>query len=59
MDSISNVEQILYKVSLIQFMETEVEEASLSLDKQKGLGPDGIQPSIVKKMALLVKPPPP
>ena len=35
-----------HKVSLIQFTETEIEEAILGLDGQKGPGPDGIPPSI-------------
>jgi hypothetical protein len=37
-------------VSLIQFTELEIEEAILGLDGQKGSGPDGIPPSVLKKL---------
>ncbi len=45
------------KVSLIQFTEEAVEKAILQLDEQKGPGPDGISPFILKKIASILKSP--
>jgi Reverse transcriptase (RNA-dependent DNA polymerase) len=53
----SHVDQNQQKVSLIQFAETAVLEAILDLDEQKGPGPDGITPSILKKLVSVVKVP--
>jgi hypothetical protein len=50
-----NLEQNPHKVSLIQFTESEIVEAIL--DEQKGPGPDGISPLILKKLALAVSTP--
>jgi hypothetical protein len=44
-------------IALIQLEETPVEGGILSLDTQKGPGPDGIPPLILKKIVLVVKKP--
>jgi Reverse transcriptase (RNA-dependent DNA polymerase) len=56
-DNLPNVEQNSHKVALIQFTEAEVVEAIMDLDEQKGPGPDGISPSILKKLISVVKAP--
>jgi hypothetical protein len=50
-------DQNQHKVSLIQFTETAVHEAILELDEQKGPGPDGISPSILKKLVSVLRVP--
>jgi hypothetical protein len=45
------------KVSLLQFTENAVHEAILDLNEQKGPGPDGITPSILKKLVSVMKVP--
>jgi hypothetical protein len=40
----------MHKVSLVQLMRTAVEKTILELDEQEGLGPDGISPSIQRKL---------
>jgi hypothetical protein len=52
-----NLEQNPPKVSLIQFTESDIVEVILDLDEQKGPGPDGISPLILKKLALAVSTP--
>jgi hypothetical protein len=42
-------------VSLIQLKEATVKHGILTLDTQKGLGPDGISPLILKEIVLIVK----
>jgi hypothetical protein len=44
-------------VSLIQLQEETVEQGILALDTQKGPGPDGISPLILKKIVVVVKKP--
>jgi hypothetical protein len=44
-------------VSLIQLEEDTVEQGILTIDTQKGPGPDGISPLILKRIWLVVKRP--
>jgi hypothetical protein len=46
LDTLPDEEHESHKVSLVQSTQTAVEEAILGLDKQKGLGPVGISPSM-------------
>jgi hypothetical protein len=57
LDTLKDEEHESHKVSLVQFMQTAVEEAILGLAEQKGLGPDGISPSILRKLDSVVKVP--
>jgi hypothetical protein len=54
-DSSNMLVKYPHKVSFIQFTEAGVAEVILSLDEQNGSGPDGISPSIVKKLTSVVK----
>jgi hypothetical protein len=55
LDTLPDEEHESHKVSLVQSTQTAVEEAILGLDKQKGLGPVGISPSILRKLVSIVK----
>jgi hypothetical protein len=44
-----------HESSLVQLTQTAVEEGILRLDEQKGLGHDGISPSILRKLVLVIK----
>jgi hypothetical protein len=51
------LENVSHKVSLVQLTQTAVEEAILGLNEQKGLGPDGISLSLLRKLVSVVKAP--
>jgi hypothetical protein len=46
-----------HKVSIVQLTQTAVKKAIIELDEQKGPGPDGISPSILRKLISVVKDP--
>jgi hypothetical protein len=57
MDFQGKEEHESHKVSLVQVKQTAVEEVILGLDEQMGPGPDGISPSILRKLVSVVKVP--
>jgi hypothetical protein len=55
LDTLPDEEHESHKVSLVQLTHTAVEEAILGLNEQKGSGPVGILPSILRKLVSVVK----
>jgi hypothetical protein len=57
LDTLPDEEHESHKVSFVQLTQTAFEKDILGLDEQKGPGPDGISPSILRQLVSVVKVP--